>query len=927
MTTQTVAKTAGRIVLPSVPVLAVSAARAALLTADGEVRLLPPEQAQMMVHGKAVMVCHAPYTRVRLGIDDFLAYDVLELFAFVHPATFCVPTPAGLAKALGLSAPATLEDYPFTLMEAAQALLSDLRREPRTGPKSDPLEIARVMGLQGKGWPWAPYICEALGETYDPAMPVIAKVALNVWKHMPEWAEQAPPAPPAHYPVSAAEARERLTALLGPQSEKRDEQMAYAEAITDAFAPRDEEDDRHIVLAEAGTGVGKTLGYLAPASVWAEKNDGAVWIATYTKALQRQIDRELDRLYPDPAVKNRRVAVRKGRENYLCLLNLDEMTAGAALAKDIRQMVAAGLMARWAERSRYGDLQGGDFPGWLAGLLDFKYSTALADRRGECIFAACDHYHRCFVERGIRKSQHAGIVVANHAVVMAQAAMTTAGDPMPHRYIFDEGHHLFDAADSAFAGHLTATETHDLRRWIRGPEGGARSRARGLKKRVEDIITGDAEAEADLEAILHYASTLPGYNWRQRFKDRKPEGAAEEFLMLLFRQVMARAEGRDGPYSVETQLRPVADGVADAARTLVTRLREIQKPMRSLTARLLRRLEEQAETLDSDMRRRLESVAASLQRRSEFSISAWILMLETLLRDDDGDAKTYVDWLEVERIDGRSMDVGMYRHYTDPMKPFAAALIPHVHGMAITSATLRDATGDAAEDWRVARERTGTDYMEAESHLFAAPSPYNYVDQTRIYIVNDVKRDDLRQVASAYRELFRASGGGALGLFTAIQRLRAVHEQIAMPLEEAGLPLYAQHIDGMDTGTLVDIFRDDVHACLLGTDAVRDGIDVPGESLRLLVYDRVPWPRPTILHKARREAFGAKRYDELITRLKLRQAYGRLVRRADDRGVFIMMDPQLPSRLHGAFPEGVRIEKLGLAEVIENTRRFLKTEA
>jgi ATP-dependent DNA helicase DinG len=270
------------------------------------------------------------------------------------------------------------------------------------------------------------------------------------------------------------------------------------------------------------------------------------------------------------------------------------------------------------------------------------------------------------------------------------------------------------------------------------------------------------------------------------------------------------------------------------------------------------------------------------------------------------------------------MDIGMYRHYTDPMKPFAAALLPHVHGMAITSATLRDGTGDAAEDWRVARERTGTDYMEAPAQQFAAPSPYNYAEQTRIYIVSDVKRDDLRQVASAYRELFKAAGGGSLGLFTAINRLRAVHEQIAMPLEEAGLPLYAQHIDGMDTGTLVDIFRDDLHACLLGTDAVRDGIDVPGESLRLLVYDRVPWPRPTILHKARREMFGARRYDELITRLKLRQAYGRLVRRADDRGVFIMLDPQLPSRLHTAFPEGVSIEKIGLAEVIENTRKFLK---
>jgi ATP-dependent DNA helicase DinG len=922
MVTGAVAKQPGRVTLPAIPALAVSAARAALLTAEGEVRVLPPEQAQMLLHKKPVLVCHAPYTRGRLGLDDFIAYDVLELFAFVHPATFCVPTPAGLAKALGLTPPQELEDYPFTLMEAAQALLSDLQREPRTGPKSDPLEVARVMGLQGKGWPWAPYICRALGEEYDPAMPVITKVALNVWKYMPEWSEQAPPPPPAHHRVTAEETRARLAQLLGPGSEKRVPQEQYAQAIATAFAPKDDEDDLHLVLAEAGTGVGKTVGYLAPASVWSEKNDAPVWIATYTKNLQKQIDRELDRLYPDPAVKNRRVAVRKGRENYLCLLNLDEMVSGAALAKDIRQVIAAGLMARWAERSRDGDLQGGDFPGWLNGLLDYKYATGLSDRRGECIYSACDHYHRCFVERAIRKSQHAGIVVANHAVVMTQAATASATDPMPQRYIFDEGHHLFDAADSAFAGHLSASETHDLRRWVRGPEGGQRSRARGLRKRMDDLVAGDKEAEAELDAVIHHAGALPAFGWSRRMKDKKPEGAAEEFLWRVYQQVMARADHRNGPYSVETAVYPLADGVAAAAKVLQDKLRALQKPMRGLITRLRARLADQADTLDGDTRRRIESVAASLERRCEYAVTGWIAMLETLQQPQGDDG--FVDWMEVERIDGKAVDIGLYRHYTDPMKPFAAALRPYVHGMAITSATLRDATGDEGEDWRVARERTGMDYLESAPAEFAALSPYDYAGQTKIFVVNDVRKDDLAQVAAAYRELFRASGGGALGLFTAIQRLRAVHHQIALPLEESGLPLYAQHIDGMDTGTLVDIFRDDIHACLLGTDAVRDGIDVPGESLRLLVYDRVPWPRPTLLHKARRDAFGKKRYDELITRLKLRQAFGRLVRRADDRGVFVMLDSMLPSRLSGAFPEGVTIEKRGLAEIIEKTREFLR---
>jgi len=108
---------------------------------------------------------------------------------------------------------------------------------------------------------------------------------------------------------------------------------------------------------------------------------------------------------------------------------------------------------------------------------------------------------------------------------------------------------------------------------------------------------------------------------------------------------------------------------------------------------------------------------------------------------------------------------------------------------------------------------------------------------------------------------------------------------------------------------------------------VRDGVDVPGRSLRLIVFDRVPWPRPDILHKARRAAFGKRTYDDMITRLRLKQAYGRLVRRADDKGVFVLLDPLMPSRLAGAFPPGVAIERVGLAEAVAAVREFLGSGA
>ena len=105
---------------------------------------------------------------------------------------------------------------------------------------------------------------------------------------------------------------------------------------------------------------------------------------------------------------------------------------------------------------------------------------------------------------------------------------------------------------------------------------------------------------------------------------------------------------------------------------------------------------------------------------------------------------------------------------------------------------------------------------------------------------------------------------------------------------------------------------------------MRDGVDVPGPSLRLIVFDRVPWPRPDILHKARKRVFGGARYDDMLTRLRLKQAYGRLIRRADDRGVFVLLDAALPSRMHGAFPEGVEVRRGGLAEALASVRAFLR---
>ncbi len=905
--------------IPDSDALVLGATGGVLVTADGEIEELDGAALRRRLDGPPLLVCHARSIARREGLDGFRAYDLLELFAFVHPARFCVPTPGGLAEALSLPAPTGTEDAAITLQRAAARLLADLTA-PGREERSDAAGIAWTMARAG--WLWGPPVLAALGQPYG-ATDQKAGRALQVWHRLPEWESDAPPPPPGQIPVEPAAARERLALLVGSDSEERPQQADYASAVCEAFTPRAEPDAPNTVLAEAGTGVGKTLGYLAPASLWAERNGAPVWISTYTRNLQHQIDRELDRLHPRPDRKAAKVVLRKGRENYLCLLNLEEATR--ALPTQPHYGTALGLMARWTAATRDGDMSGGDFPGWLADLVGRGRSLGLADRRGECVYSACPHYGRCFIERSVRRARRADIVVANHALVMIQAALGGLDDTsLPTRYVFDEGHHLFDAADSAFAGHLTGQETAELRRWLVGVESGRRSRARGLKRRIDDLLGDDDEARAALDDVDRAARALPGEGWSGRIAKGEPSGATEQFLALVRTQTYARAQGVDGPYDLECEAADPIDGMVAAAARLDGALQRLQAPLRTIGTALRARLDDEAERLDSATRLRLDAMDRALARRARVQIQAWRDMLKTLGQDTPD---AFVDWFGVERQgpDGasRDVDVGHYRHWVDPTLPFAEALGQYAHGMVVTSATLTDGTGEPEADWQAAEARTGADHLRRPAVRAAVPSPFDYAGQTRVLVVRDVRKDDFDQVGAAYRELFAAAGGGALGLFTAISRLREVHRRIAGPLEREGLTLHAQHVDGIDVATLVDIFRGEPDSCLLGTDAVRDGIDVPGRSLRLIVFDRVPWPRPTILHRARREHFGKRRYDDMITRLRLKQAYGRLIRQAGDHGVFVMLDPMMPSRLAGAFPEGIEVERLGLSEAVAIVREFL----
>ncbi len=868
---------------------------------DGEVREASRGEAIARAAETPYIILNAPLVGQRLGYPELSGLDLLELFAFIHPARFSVPTVAGLSRTLGLEPPASEAESAPVLKRLAERLLAvlvDPDWRERVGAWTANATLHRL------GWSWATLVGERIERP--------ERGERMLFSRLKQWEEAGERQPPLTITVDPGNARQKLDRLTG-RIEPREGQKAMAEAVTSVFAPKRAKGAPNLLLAEAGTGIGKTLAYLAPASLWAESSGGTVWVSTFTKALQRQLDGEGPKLFADAEERARKIVVRKGRENYLCLLNLEDALQGAFSG---RAAILAQLVGRWAAYTKDGDMVGGDLPGWLPSLFRRAGATALTDRRGECVYAGCPHYRRCFIERAERASREADIVIANHALVMVNAAR--AREDAPGRILFDEGHHLFDAADSTFAVAFGGQEAIELRRWIVGPEGRSRGRRRGLAARLMDVASYDDEGARALESAVEAARALPSDGWLQRLIEGASFGPIEALLSEVRGTVYARAKAQEAGYGLETELAEPDGALVSRSSDAMQILEALQKPLAALARRLEAVLEDAPDWLDAQARARVEGAIRGLAWRRE-TLAAWIALLARIGGEADPE---FVDWLAVERIDGREFDVAIHRHWLDPTKPLAAAVLAPADGVLVTSATLR-----GGEGWPAAEARTGALHLASPADHFEAESPFDYAGCSEVLIVTDVKAGDIASLAGAYARLIEAASGCTLGLFTAIQRLKAVHARIADRLARAGLPLLAQHVDPIDAGTLVDIFRDDPRASLLGTDALRDGVDVPGESLRLVVMERVPWPRPTVLHAARRMAGGGSAYDDRVVRARLAQAFGRLIRRQGDCGVFVILSAAMPSRLLSAFPAAVPVRRIPLDQAIARVEQRLTAAA
>ena len=853
------------------------------------------------IDNQKILLCH----KKRFGEAYRSAADILELYAFVKPAHYVNPTIKSLCKDLNLAEPNNVKKEALSLYAIMDRLLDIMDKDPET------VSIAKF--LASNNWDFG----ESVAEKLDGYMP--SKHGLNIFPLLSDVGDVLPPVKFGAESVSEDEAIRKLHAILPKNREIRNEQEEYVRAISHAFTPGFDENEPNFTAVEAGTGVGKTLGYLAAAACYAFKNNASVWISTYTKNLQQQLNREISYLFDSENEKRRFVTIRKGRENYLCLLNFEELLT----MPNMINYKMIGLMARWILHTEDGDLTGDGFPSWMFDIFDQNVISILSDKRFECLYSACPYYRKCFIEKSIRKADSGTFVITNHALAMSCAAsgLDEPNNISPLFYLFDEGHHLFNAADSTFSANFSLNSCSELRRWIIGTEDGARrTRLKGLIKRTEKVTTLFPEIKEFIDLIVMRAGIFPKTMTLARIKGGIINGTVEKFFANLRQLVLARNIKNDDGYSLECELVDLPSAIITSAREVGVELTKILEAVSALETAIEKLINEHSDIMESAERLCIESLQKTIKTKIVDTVSTW----KDMLNEIGGNKRQgIIDFFEITRNqDGNDTDLCFQRRLVDPTIAFAECLKSSAAGIAVTSATLKDKSSDEIYNQLTAKRLSGGTHFQNAAPVKSISSPFNYAEQTRIIVVNDINKSDIIQVSAAFTELFKASRGGALGLFTSIRRLKTAYAMMKNKLGDAGIELLAQHVTRMTNSSLMDIFKSDEDSCLLGTDAMRDGVDVPGKSLRMVVFDRIPWEKPTIVHRIRREVFGKDFYDRSLVRMKLIQAYGRLIRRSDDKGVFVILDKAAPSNIMSAFPKNVPIIKTGLKDAVTEIASF-----
>ena len=735
-----------------------------------------------------------------------------------------------------------------------------------------------------------------------------------------------PPEPRTIEPLEPDE----LSALLAPAGplarlpgyEDRRGQREMLRFVTDRF------NEGGIGMVEAGTGTGKSLAYLLPAARWAVRNGERTVVSTNTINLQEQLVSKDLEIASGVLGEEFRWALVKGRANYVSIRRAHLAAESAPdLFSDDRSAEIEGLLD-WIDRTEDGSRS--DLP--------FAPSEEVWEEvRSEtdaCLRAKCPFFQRCHYQRARRASAAADLVIVNHALFFSDLAIRILTEnfrdaavlPPYKRVVFDEAHHLEDAATPRLGAEATRVGMYRaLSRLDRRGKGLLASTAatlRGLpnsltarrlreriEQRVRPFVAGAREAlTAFIELLEPWALAHAGRGSLRLGGRAAPPGGPRDPTPA------GGASRTPGGPDAPTAPDPAGDpGISEALDGLLIALGDLQRELVLLTEQL-----GEQEELRAALEGRLLDLNSSANRLGRIDRALRLCLLA------DRDDHSMVRWLEVRRSPRRRARNLVFSAAPVELGPVLAEhLFANLGTAVLTSATmavkgdfgyLRRRLGLAGDTARADAEGLLHDPTASELPVAEAVfgSPFDHARQSALVVPTDLPGARGPGGAAAYNEstarvvleVARISGGGLFALFTSFSALRAVAAALRRMGAEGRWPL---HVQGeADRSALLRRFARSGKAVLLGTASFWEGVDVPGRPLRALVIQKLPFRVPTEpLTEARLEAISARGENAFWglmvpdAAVRLKQGVGRLIRTRTDRGAVVLLDDRLLTRRYG----------------------------
>lgn len=725
-----------------------------------------------------------------------------------------------------------------------------------------------------------------------------------------------------------------LEAIFGPEGdlarlfdryEARAGQTAMAHAVAKAL------NDRTFLLAEAGTGVGKSLAYLVPCALWACANNLPIVISTNTRNLQSQLlqkDLPLVRRIVArhlPAGVTLDAVVLKGRNNYLCLKRFGAFVEGGFEALPEQEAILFADLVAWAATTPDGDLD--TFrPCHARGDMGFVRSFGC--RSDECTGKSCRFYRRCFLQQARQAALQAHLIIANHALVFAE--LTNPGTLLPPhaQVVFDEAHNLENAATDFLSGELSPILLYEFCQKLapsRGREAGSlfhQARVDFVDKAVQDPAER-AELIALLADLRTCGVTLAKagtdlFGTLCGFLDKTPEAT------VRYR-------------SVPDATKPPRPNGQPQLRREVCLSGSVFLPAESFVpeAELVARRDAINQAL-SDAHRLLERLLGAIGRKSppagqenpfEDLVAATQAVMEGL--DDFGrtldgilegaDPNTvYWLWRPTQNEHAAALTAAPL----DIARPLSKLLYATKETLVFSSATLR-----IRNDFAHIRRRLGLNFVEPRERVreFVAESPFDYPRQCCVAVADFLPevvtgQEYTLELSRLMYRLFTTANGRSLALFTSYEMLRACAEHLTPHLEAKGIDLLVQS-PSLGRDAMTEAFRAQTRPTVLfGTQSFWEGVDVVGDALSCVVIARLPFESyGDPLFKARCEKIdreGGSAFTELSVPqavIRFRQGFGRLIRSRSDRGMVVVADSRIIRKSYGSAFAGalpVKIEAL-----------------